>query len=226
MRGWTFGALLVSVANGCVIYKQADPTYYGSTISSPGEGREGDLEVSWQLGAGGCEAGGVELIEIDLGGFSNEFTCAEGSALITAPAGDYALSLRGLDADGIARYEGDGGRVTVRGGRTVAAPTVLLSALPVRIDASWYFDNGRLCSQNNVEQIELSLFDDQDSLQLSDTKRCDSGAYEIEEVEAGAYTLLLLGRAESGEVIYSGSSQFDGLRGDQITLDIPLYQDL
>lgn len=224
MRSWT--AVLACIwTSGCVVYRDADSTWSSPGSSTPGASPTGEVEVSWQVGGSGCEAAGIESVEIDLGGLVSVVDCADESAIVTGQVGRAALSMRGIDANGIARYEGDGGMVDVKRKQVVVAPTVLLSALPASLDVSWYFENGRLCSQNGVDVIEASLFDSEDVLHASDTKPCDVGNIELEEVQAGSYVLLLLGRTADGEVIYSGGSSFDAQRGDSLTIDVPLAEE-
>jgi hypothetical protein len=219
MRSWA--VLVACTMVGCVVYRQDDS---GSSTwsSSTGAPREGQVEVSWRVGSAGCEAAGVETVEVELGETGWSFDCADEGATMSLPEGGHPLVLRGLDADGVARYEGDGGRVRVRAGRTQSVPTVLLSALPARVAATWFFENGHLCSQNGVDQVEVTLFDDGDAIERSESVPCEEGTLEFEELEAGGYALLLLGRDSEGEVLYSGESQLEAGRGDQLSVEIVL----
>ncbi len=118
MRLWS--TMLVVWMSSCVVYTDDLNTKAGwgdsdSSTWAPAS-QEGQLEVDWLLGSSSCEEAQIASIEIDLGGTSQLFDCAEGSALATAPTGQHDLILRGLDADGIARYEGDGGRIRIRPG--------------------------------------------------------------------------------------------------------------
>lgn len=225
MRSWML-AVACAWMGGCIVYKDSNDsdwhsgsTWSSSTTPAP---REGQVEVSWQVGAQGCEAAGVETIEVDLDGYTTAFACADEAATVSVRQGRYRLILRGLDADGVARYEGDGGQVRVHNNQVTAAPTVVLSALPVTIEASWFFDNGRLCSQNGVSEIEANLFDSEDVLKGTQSVPCDVGVLAFEEVEADAYALLLLGRDGGGAVRYSGEGQIDAERGDRLDLEIVL----
>ncbi|MEQ1567086.1 MAG: hypothetical protein ABMA64_15715 [Myxococcota bacterium] len=213
MRAWV-GTVVLAMATGCVVYKGSDDTGVFQT--------DGEIQLTWQVGSTGCEGSEVDTVQVDLGGFVDSFACADGGATMSAPAGTYTLSLAGLDAGGVARYGGDGGTVTVVGGQTYAAPTVVLSALPATISATWRFDNGALCSSNGVQDVDANLFDADDTLQASMTVPCDSAMLTLEDVEAGDYVLLLLGRDVGGTVVYSGEGQVGVERGDMVTVDVVL----
>jgi hypothetical protein len=221
MRSWAM--VMACAMASCVVHRQDDDWSSSSTWSSGTEApRQGQVEVSWRVGSAGCEAAEVTTIEVALGDEVHAFPCGDEGAMVSAREGRHPLVLRGLDAGGVARYEGDGGRVEVQRGRVSSVPTVLLSALPATVAATWFFENGRLCSQNGVEQVEVTLFDDGDAIQLSETVPCEEGAIELEELEAGAYALLLLGRDGEGEVLYSGERPLDAGRGDQLSVEIVL----
>jgi hypothetical protein len=214
MRSWVVGVACASAA-GCVVYKGGDDT---GTVPQLGQ-----LDLTWQVGSLGCESAGVTSVEVDLGGtVIDSFACANEAASISVDAGTYTLTLRGLDVDGVARYSGDGGTVTVYGGQTSAAPTVLLSALPATINTTWYFENGRLCSANGVNEVELNLFDEDDTLQASMTSPCDAGELLLEDIEAGTYVLLLFGLDEAGVELYNGTAQIAVERGDDLAVDVML----
>jgi hypothetical protein len=221
MRSWTVWVACTMAS--CVVYRQGDDWSESSTWSSSTSGpREGEVEVSWQVGPSSCEEAAVETVEVELGGTVRTFPCTDEGATVTAPEGRHDLVLRGLDAEGIARYEGEGGRVRVHPGQTNSVPTVILSALPASIAATWFFENGHLCSQNGVDQIEVTLFDAGDAIEHSEMVPCEQGAIEFMELEAGRYALLLLGRDGEGNVHHAGTSQLEAGRGDHLSVEIML----
>lgn len=213
MRTWLLGTILAS-ATGCVVYK-------GGDSSSQAQG-DGQVQVTWQVGSLGCDGAGVATVVVDLGSASEEFACADGQGTISASPGTYDLVLQGLDASGVARFSGDAGSVTVYAGQVSAVPTVVLSAMPATVDATWYFEDGHLCSANGVLDVEADLFDADQTIQATLTVPCDEGVATLEEVEAGSYTLILFGRDESGTVTYTGESQLSVERGDRIGVDVML----
>ncbi|MEQ1568764.1 MAG: hypothetical protein ABMA64_24205 [Myxococcota bacterium] len=226
MRLW---ALAVIGSSGCVVYRSADSTWSSTSSSSstwtdpaPSAGPHGEVEVSWQVGAGGCEAAGVDTVEVDLDGRVDAFPCADGGAVVEAETGKYDLVLRGIDVDGVARYGGWGGKVRVNRGEVTEVPTIVLAALPATVTATWYFDNGHLCAANGVTEVEANLFDEDDTLHATASSPCDDGTLTLDDVQTGPYVLLLLGRDASGDVTYSAQQQLSVLGGDAIGLDIML----
>jgi hypothetical protein len=218
--------VLLLAATGCVVvhdgWDSSSSTDSGSSTWEPPPPAVGDVEVGWQLGSAGCEAGGVVDVEITLGTLVTTAPCADELAVVVAPAGWADLVLRGLDADGVARYEGSGGEVRVHAGELVTAPTVLLSALPASIQASWFFENGRLCASNGVVDVEASLFDANDVLRASEIDACEASELRLGEVQAGPYVLLVLGRDDVGEAVFRGEAVIEAGRGDRIAVDVML----
>lgn len=229
MRSWALLVVFVAVT-GCVVYRDDfDDSSWSSSGSStttpPPPSAEGQVAVSWRVGSAGCEAAGVETVEVDLDGFVEAFPCADESATFDAPSGRHPLTIRGLDAAGVARYAGDGGPVKVRRGEVTTASTVVLSGLPAQIGATWYFENGRLCAANGVGDVEVDLFDIDDTLVATATVACDTASAHLEDVEAGQYVLVVLGRDGDGEVVYSGDTLVDAGRGDTVDLDVVLVSE-
>ena len=230
MRSWVMVVGLAAAA-GCVVY----PDRYDQTstdwssdwtdgTSTPAP--EGELAVGWRVGSTGCEAGGVETVEVELGDVVEVFPCVDEGATFTASAGRHPLTVRGLDADGMARYAGDGGTVRIERGELTTAPTVVLSGLPAQIEAHWSFDNGLLCAANGVRDVEVDLFDTDDTLVASETVRCDAARVGLADVQAGAYVLVALGRDAEGAVVYSGESTVEAGRGDDLELELVLAPEL
>lgn len=200
-----------AIATGCVVVKEPQTTPGAVT---------GEVEVSWQVGSAGCAASGVTEIDVQLGGVGGTYDCLAESAVLTAPAGSYPVTLTGIDAGGTPRYGGES-TVTVIGGQRVAVPTIVLGALPARVTASWYFENGRLCSQNGVDQIDMTIFED-DFIVDNKVGPCDEGELTIEEVQTGAYIISLLGRDLNGSATYLGEAQVTLEKGDDKYVEVML----
>jgi len=214
MRSWVAVVLSASVT-GCVMYKD-----HGSTHGS--DEQDGQVQVDWLVGSAGCDASEITTIEVTVGTDTEDFACGDGTATLTAPVGTYDVQLQGLDADGIARYGGDGGSVTVYSDQTSTVPTVVLSSLPATLTTIWYFQNAHLCGANGVSDVEINLFDADDTLKGTITSACDDGTATLTDLEAGAYALLALGRDATGQEIYSGTSQITLLRGDDAQIEVQL----
>jgi hypothetical protein len=219
MRSWVAVAVCASLT-GCVVVKDGNDT--GTSGSS-----EGSVQLDWRVGSAGCDASGVATVEVTIGSAVDQFTCGDQTGTMSVPAGTWEVTMRGLDADGVARYGADAGSVTVYGGQTTSVPTVLLSALPATLDVTWYFQNAHLCSANGVESVEIDLLDTDDTLQAQLVAPCDDAGASIADVEAGDYVVLLLGLDSSGIATYHGgfgsAVQPLGLeRGDEVAVDIEL----
>jgi hypothetical protein len=208
MHAWFVGASLIS---GCVVVKEQEPTAVGT----------GEVEVSWQIASSGCEAAGVTEVAVEIGGVGGSYDCAAGSAVLTVPSGTHDLFLAGYDASDIARYGGESPAVTVIGGQAIRVPTVVLGALPASVTATWSFDNGFLCSTNNVEEIEMIIYDN-DFIEDSSVAPCDSEGLTISDIRAGDFVVSLLGRDASQQVIYSGEAQVSLEKGDNEVVHIQL----
>ncbi|MEQ1504427.1 MAG: hypothetical protein ABMB14_19455 [Myxococcota bacterium] len=214
MRSWIGLVVVAGWTTGCVVVHD-DPT---------NEATIGSVDVSWQVGPQGCEAAGVTDIAVDIGGVGGSFACDDEAASIDVPAGSYDLVLRGLDGQGIARYEGIETGIHVTGGQVTSVPTVVLSALPADVTVNWYFENGRLCSANEVDEVEATLFDLDDFATEPVTAPCDSSVLTIEDVQPGAYTLALLGRNAGGQLTWSGETEVTLDKGDSKTVEVQLVQ--
>jgi len=219
----------VAVASsGCVVY--ADGSEGSSSSSSTdwtqedvGPHAKGQIDATWQVGADGCEAAGVETVEIVHRGVSlGSFPCADGEAVVDAPPDRGVLELTGSDADGVVRYAGEVGRVRVYAGQTTTAPTVLLEPLPATVAVTWYFENGHLCSANGIQEVEIDLFDANDVVQHQGTTSCDDGRFSFDGVEPGTWSLLLLGRTGHGDAAWRASADLELQGGDSVREDLML----
>jgi hypothetical protein len=213
--------------SGCIVYADGTSTWSGSsssTWSTPAPPRDGQIEVSWQLGGDGCEAAGIDVVEVDLDGDVTAFPCVDGGGLATARTGKHRLEMRGLDPQGVVRYEGAGGRVQVRPQVVEVAPTVVLAAMPARLAVTWYFEDGHLCGANGVVDVEADLFDDHDTLAASTTTGCEDGEIVLEDVEAGSYVLMLLGRDGNGQATFRADLAIDAQPGDFLSVDLMLSE--
>jgi len=181
---------------------------------------DGSVEILWQVGASGCDLSGVSTVVVETDEASTTAPCTDGGVILDLPAGDHAISLWGLDAGGVARYEG-ATSVSLREGEAVTIPTVVLGALPATIDVSWYFDNGRLCGGNGVTDVEIVLFDD-DFIVSSLVTPCDDGIERMPNVLAGNYTVSVLARDAEGRMAFSGSTDARVDKGDLAFVEVLL----
>lgn len=204
---WLAAALV-----GCIVHTQD-----GTTEDEPGT-----IELSWSVGAGGCEAAGVTDIAVQVGQQTQTFSCLSGAATLVADAGTYEIDARGLDAEGTERYSGTV-NVSVISAQTVEAH-VVLSALPAALQLTWYFENGRLCSANGVTTISATLFDDTDYLVDQIDADCDDGELQFDGLTAGTYAALLEAHDGSGVPLFDGEAGADLEKGDRLSLEVELVE--
>jgi hypothetical protein len=205
---------LATLGAGCV--------YQGDVVDGKAPAPlTGGVDVSWQVGAGGCEAAGVQTIRVETEAESLEAACADGGMSLDLEAGLHQLWLTGLDDQGRPRYEGEVADVRVVGGEITTVPTVVLQAMPSELTVTWYFDNGRLCGGNGVDEVDLTLFDD-DTIVETLTTPCDDGIEALPPVQSGSYTLSVLGRDGDGRITWGATQELDLGKGDAITVEVML----
>ncbi|MEZ4239242.1 MAG: hypothetical protein R3F59_24430 [Myxococcota bacterium] len=219
----TLLALPLLYTTGCVVYRDDyDSTWTSDTGAYTAPPPMGQIDVTWRLGSAGCEAAGVTTVAIDVDGAVTEAPCADEGALLDAASGKHRLTLRGLDVDGIARYEADVEKIVVDRGEVTTVPTVVLEAMPAGIRATWFFENGRLCAANGVATLQFDLFDDNDVIRASTEVPCDDSAADLGEIEAGSYVLTALGRDPQGAATFHGAEPVEAGRGDWLSVDVML----
>jgi hypothetical protein len=218
MRFWLVAACAMA-ANACIV---VDGGGIGDGTTDPTI-PDGRVEVTWQIGPSSCGEAGIAEVEITIASQSERFPCADEGGALSVPAGAYGLNAIGYDIEGQPRYGGSVEGVRVYSGEVTTAETVILSALPATISGTWFFDNGRLCSANGVNTIELTLFDLSDTLKAQVEAPCDDGASLVGEVDAGDYVLVAFGRTTEGVVNYRGEAATTVARGDSVVLDVELF---
>ncbi len=212
----------LAFALAAVLAAVAAPACTGGSEPQP----LGTLEVSWTLGPNSCEDAEIDRITIELDDATvREASCEDGAAVIEdLEPGSRQLSLTGLDAEGVRRFAAVPETVTITADGTTQADDVLLSALPSRIDVSWYFSNGRLCSTNAVEDVELSVWQD-GFLEGSTDAPCDDGTASIAGLSSGTFVLELRALDARGELVTTSELEVELEKGDRRELDVALHID-
>ncbi len=204
----------VLAASGCVVQSQGGE---GGT----GVGAPGGIDVSWAVGASGCVAAGVETVRISGDGVMTEVPCGDGAVSIDADPGIVDLVFDGLDVDGRPRYQAQADDVRVNSGEVTTLPTVVLAALPANITVIWYFENGRLCGANGIDDLDVTLYDD-DNIVETLTTPCDDGIEEVPSVQSGTYTLAVFGRDDQGVIKFGAEQDLVLDKGDSSTVEVML----
>ena len=85
------------------------------------------------------------------------------------------VQVEGLDAAGIARYQGSTGTMTLQEGQTIKAPTVQLALKSASVAVDWTLPGGGKCSTAMVDSVTAQLFDTSGNWQsLEINVDCDS----------------------------------------------------
>lgn len=205
MRTW-----FVILAGGCVVQQPSEVPV-----------GEGVVEVSWQVGASGCEQAGVQEVVVEVGPASASFACDAGGGSLTVPEGRWPVDAYGLDEKGLERYAGSADGVQVWTDEATTVPTIVLGALPADLTVTWFFENGRLCGGNGVEEVDVTVFDD-DYIVDSLTTACDDGIETLDAVTSGAYTVSVLGRDAQGTARFGGEVDVELDKGASTTVEIML----
>jgi hypothetical protein len=113
--------------------------------------------------------------------------CKNGFAIVSnIPEGFYRLSLEGIDANDKSIYEGfypdpsipqkdlEKYAMFVKSGQQSVVPEKInLTGKPGEILLSWYFENGRLCSMNGINTVDVTIYDMFANLIHDKTYSCD-----------------------------------------------------
>ncbi len=186
----------------------------------------GTLEISWTFGPNSCAEGGVERITIELDdAIIREASCDEGEVTIEdLEPGNRQLALTGLDLDGVERFAAVPKTVAIVADGVATADDVLLSALPARVDVTWYFTNGRLCSTNAVDRVEMSVWRD-GFLEGSTDAACDEGTAAIAGLSSGTFVVELRALDDKDDLVTTAETEVELDKGDRAEVEIPLAVD-
>jgi hypothetical protein len=197
--------------------------WVGCAPTSPDDAELGSLSVEWSVGPDGCEAAGLVDVSVVLDDtLMGTTSCSAGQLeLQRIEAGSHVMELYGLDVDGVERYAAEPAQVTVAPDDHTDAGAHVLTALPARLDVSWYFDNARLCSSNEVVDVEISVWDD-GYLAAEGVASCDDGEATLKGLPSGVYLAEVVALDKQGEVRFAGSSQVEVAKGDVHDIEVML----
>lgn len=189
---------------------------------------DGELAVSWEVSPHGCEAAGVEMVEVRLENahraYDDSFACQQGEAFLDqlSPA-NYDLTLVGIDNTGRETFISQRELVTINAEKVREAPHVRLTARPASVEVGWRFSNGRVCGANGVSDVEVTIYD-QAFYEMAHTGfGCNAGAGTIEGLTAGDYIVEAVGRAD--EENFRGIEEVTLKRGEHVGVDVELELD-
>ena len=151
-----------------------------------------------------------------------EADCEDGTATIDrVETGARQLEVTGLDTDGVERFAAPPETVSIRADDLTVAEDVLLSALPARVDVTWYFTNGRLCSTNAIDDVELSMWRD-GFLEGSTRAACDEGTASIAGLSSGTFVVELQALDGRGDTTITAEAEVVLDKGDRQSLEVAL----
>jgi hypothetical protein len=201
-----------------------------SRCDAPEEGEPpGAAQILWRVSPLGCEAAGVEVIRVRMEGPTVpapellNFRCADELGLVDAlEMGRYTVTLEGLDQDGDVTFLSPPMGFSVSPQTTTVTPTVRLSARAAQLEVAWYFENGRLCASNEVDQVVLSVFDADAFLVGEQAFPCDHGVGGLEGLQSGTFWVEVLGLSAGGVTLFRVLEQVELKRGQEATLELGL----
>jgi hypothetical protein len=132
--------------------------------SGCGDPARGNLEVNWTFAGNSCLAAGVHTIQVDIAQellTPNQFSCdlgggtiAGGASLGTYLAGQYSLTISGLDLDGGLLYQTQQVISIHRGDNVLAIDVPRVPGGSISLN--WTF-GGLTCAQAGVTSVRLSV---------------------------------------------------------------------
>ena len=147
----------------------------GACNEAPELQEPGTLSMSWRVSPLGCKAAGVVSVEIELNGEAIEtLSCDAGQLIIEGlEPRAHTINLHGQDSSGAVIFESGEQAVGIAAGDVTTLDDVRLTAKPGILQLNWHFSNGRLCSANNIKEVEIDIYDS-DSFPIdSRVERCD-----------------------------------------------------
>ena len=124
----------------------------------------GALEVSWRVKGTLCGDAGVASVRITLTLDGAVFKVAEAActdsiaSFVDVPSGRYEILIEGLDEDGATTYSGGPVEVTVPSSGEAIADRIELERIGGALNLLWSFDNGMLCSVNQIIEVEVAVW--------------------------------------------------------------------
>ena len=227
MRFWILSTSFVSLAAmGCIItppdWSDGNNPPSGDTGWDAGSGV---VDFAWQVGASGCQAAGIETVQVTIGSETERFDCRTGEGTMQVGVGNYTRAEAiGLDATNSPRYAGaiEQSFSVGRDERT-SIGTFRLQANTGRVEVSWSFDNGQLCARNGIVELDIALLE-RNRIQKQVFTPCDAAVAVIPEVVAGEYEISVLANDADGLPEFTASGDLIVLEGEDTVIDLVLSQ--
>ena len=199
-------------------------------------GSSGQLVVDWTFGGLSCADAGVDTIQMEVAGevlSPDHFSCAQapgGADLGVYYAGDYQLTLTGLDASGSITHQVTQ-TLRVVGGRknefAVDVPQVADTTI-ARAMLKWVFDNdpNKSCAAAGVDQVTIMVDPDSNGSGgiNAGTVPCTAGnpdpaMQEVRPLSPGTHTFAILG-SRGTTLIYRTHTPVSGFFAAGLTSNV------
>ncbi len=189
----------------------------------------GTMSLSWKISPLGCEASGVENVEVEVYRKTGEVpsrylaACTAGRTTIDGlEPGRYLINVLGLDLDGKAIFETGEHEVPVYAGEIATPEQFRLTAKKAELIFSWAFDNGRLCAANGVSDVVVGVYD-MDGFAIDEVAyACADGVGTVDGIPSGAFIIEAVGMAVDGSGLYRSLLEVAVERGDELNVDLQL----
>ncbi len=186
---------------------------------------EGSLHVGWEVAPLGCEQSGIDTVQVSLRNngrsYGGRAECEAGAMAIDGiQPGTYELEIRAWEDGRRPTFGADFGELRIIPDEHRDLRVIDLVALPGVAQVEWYFDNQRVCGANDVDEVEITVFDSALYEVHRATSNCDAAVADVEGLRAGSY--LFRARARGGGAIFEGLEEASLKRGDQVDVRIGL----
>lgn len=193
----------------------------------------GAVSLQWSAGPlSACSDANLDRVEVhfkhgDQIAALHAFGCDDGGAFIDAvEPGRYDIAVRGIDEIGVYTFESVLEGVRVEPGERLDLGMVRMAARHAEVAVQWFFSNGRLCAQNHVDRVAVTIYDDAYYEVGAATFPCETGTGVLEPLPAGRYTLDLLGLTVGDDTSFArGVTEVELGRGDDALVEISLSMD-
>ncbi len=212
-------SLTAGVRRAGLLFAWALP-WVGAALLAPGcteAESPGEVEVRWRTGALSCGEAGVGEVRAELFDFDDtDHPSASASTLcehlqlsiLDVDPGEYALVLKGLDADGCWTHEARRDDLVVSSGEAVVVDDLALKRRVRPIRVKWPFENESDCLGNGIEQVKVTV-DVEDHFTEVYTFGCPGLERDIVGIPEGDARFSVVAIDGNGDALAEGTVDID-----------------
>lgn len=210
----------------CLMWALGVSALVGGGCGEPVEAlQDGAVEVRWEVGPLGCAAAEIERVEVRLQrgerSYRQALPCADGEALLEGvEPGKYELVALGFGSSERAVFSSKTRRLSVAAERVTATDRLRLSARTAALKVRWSFENGALCANNGVDEVDISIYDHGFYEARRAQFSCERGAAELDELRAGSY--IIAASARGAELTFLDHAEVQLERGEEAEIDLKM----